>query len=62
MAKQPLIGHGFYYRTLVDAGFDGVIRVRRFLFSKLRVHLLGWPARHAPQGRRATMPAACPAS
>jgi Domain of unknown function (DUF6431) len=172
-AKQPLIGHGFYYRSLVDAGFDGVIRVRRYLcrpckrtvsllpefalpwlrfsisvialflvarllhgltliaaaqaaaltgmpyqrgqfwirrfqkqapalglalaplatpgsppdaapdfvsralqklesigwirahrylFGRLRAHLLGWPARHAPQGRRTTMPAACPAS
>jgi hypothetical protein len=30
-AKQPLAGHGFYRRTLVDPGFDGVIRVRRYL-------------------------------
>ena len=30
-AKHPLTGHGFYYRTLVDAAFDGVIRVRRYL-------------------------------
>lgn len=30
-AKQPLIGHGFYRRTLVDLAFDGVIRVRRYL-------------------------------
>ncbi len=30
-AKQPLIGHGFYRRTLVDTAFDGVIRVRRYL-------------------------------
>lgn len=30
-AKQPLTGHGFYHRTLVDRGFDGVIRVRRYL-------------------------------
>lgn len=30
-AKQPLIGHGFYHRTLVDSAFDGVIRVRRYL-------------------------------
>ena len=28
--QQPLSGHGFYRRTLVDAGFDGVIRVRRY--------------------------------
>jgi Domain of unknown function (DUF6431) len=30
-AKQPLTGHGFYRRTLVDLAFDGVIRVRRYL-------------------------------
>ncbi len=30
-AKEPLVGHGFYQRTLVDDGFDGVIRVRRYL-------------------------------
>jgi len=29
--KRPLTGHGFYRRTLVDATFDGVIRVRRYL-------------------------------
>jgi hypothetical protein len=30
-AKQPLTGHGFYCRTLVDLAFDGVIRVCRYL-------------------------------
>ena len=30
-AKKPLMAHGFYCRTLVDLGFDGVIRVRRYL-------------------------------
>ena len=30
-AKQSLIGHGFYRRTLVDPAFDGVIHVRRYL-------------------------------
>lgn len=30
-ARQPLRGHGFYRRTLVEAGFDGAIRVRRYL-------------------------------
>jgi hypothetical protein len=30
-AQQPLTGHSFYCRTLVDRGFDGVIRVRRYL-------------------------------
>ena len=124
-ARQPLTGHGFYSRTLVDAAFDGLIRVRRylcrlckrtqtampyqrgqfwvrrfrkqapalgvalatpvtasdfvartlamlesigwiaahrFLFSELRAHLLGWPASLAPQGRRATLPAAMPSA
>ena len=28
---RPLTAHGFYSRTLVDVGFDGVIRVRRYL-------------------------------
>lgn len=30
-APQSLTAHGFYRRTLVDAGFDGSIRVRRYL-------------------------------
>jgi len=29
--KAPLTAHGFYTRTLIDAAFDGVIRVRRYL-------------------------------
>jgi hypothetical protein len=28
---QPLTGHGFYSRSLVDLRFDGAIRVRRYL-------------------------------
>ena len=30
-AKHPLTAHGFYTRTIVDAAFDGLIRVRRYL-------------------------------
>ena len=30
-AKRPLTAHGFYSRTLVDLGFEGVICVRRYL-------------------------------
>jgi len=30
-SRQPLVGHGFYCRTLVDLAFDGMIRVRRYL-------------------------------
>ena len=35
-AKQPLTAHGFYTRTLIDASFDGVIRVRRYLCQACR--------------------------
>jgi Domain of unknown function (DUF6431) len=35
-AKQPLTAHGFYTRTLIDAAFDGVIRVRRCLCHACR--------------------------
>ncbi len=35
-AKQPLTGHGFYQRTLVDVAFDGVIRVRRYLCRRCK--------------------------
>jgi hypothetical protein len=30
-AKEPLVGHGCYHRTLVDLGFDDAIPVRRYL-------------------------------
>lgn len=30
-AKHPLTAHGFYTRTLIEAAFDGIIRVRRYL-------------------------------
>lgn len=30
-ARQPLWAHGFYCRTLVEMGWEGTIRVRRFL-------------------------------
>jgi transposase-like protein len=35
-AKEPLTAHGFYTRTLIDAAFDGVIRVRRYLCRACR--------------------------
>lgn len=35
-AKHPLTAHGFYTRTLIDAAFDGVIRVRRYLCRACR--------------------------
>jgi hypothetical protein len=30
-ARDPLTGHGFYCRTLVDVAWEGIIRVRRYL-------------------------------
>jgi transposase-like protein len=35
-AKRPLTAHGFYRRTLEDIGFDGVIRVRRYVCASCR--------------------------
>jgi hypothetical protein len=35
-ASRPLTAHGFYTRTLVDATFDGLIRVRRYLCELCR--------------------------
>jgi transposase-like protein len=35
-AKDPLIAHGFYTRTLIDTAFDGLIRVRRYLCQSCR--------------------------
>jgi hypothetical protein len=35
-AKHPLTAHGFYSRTIADSGFDGVIRVRRYLCQTCR--------------------------
>lgn len=31
LMKQRLTSHGFYRRTIVDEGFDGVIQIRRYL-------------------------------
>jgi hypothetical protein len=38
----------------------GWIVANRFLFSELRVHLLGWPAFLAPHERIAALPPAAP--
>src|SRR5260370_40494281 len=35
-AKDPLTAHGFYTRTIVDAAFDGSMRVRRYLCEACR--------------------------
>jgi transposase-like protein len=49
----------FVSRTLRMLESIGWIAAHRFLFSQLRVHLLGWPACLAPAGRRITLTAAC---
>src|SRR5437870_1011847 len=74
--KHPLTAHGFYTRTLTEpaAASDfvhraltmlestGWIAAHRFLFARVRCHLLGWPRSLAPDGRRAAVsPAAAPA-
>ena len=35
-AQHPLTAHGFYVRTIIDAAFDGAIRVRRYLCEACR--------------------------
>jgi hypothetical protein len=35
-AQDPLTAHGFYTRTIIDAAFDGAIRVRRYLCEVCR--------------------------
>lgn len=51
----------FVSRALRMLESIGWIAAHRFLFSQLRVHLLGWSACLAPAGRRITLAAACPA-
>lgn len=34
--QHPLTAHGFYVRTIIDAAFDGAIRVRRYLCEACR--------------------------
>jgi len=52
----------FVSRTLRMLESIGWIAAHRFLFSQLRVHLLGWPACLIPTGRRNTLASACPDS
>jgi len=35
-AKRPLTAHGYYTRTIIDAAFDGLIPVRRYLCEVCR--------------------------
>jgi hypothetical protein len=51
----------FVARALGMLESVGWIAAHRFLFARLRVHLLGWPADLIATGRRTTLSAACPA-
>jgi Domain of unknown function (DUF6431) len=51
----------FVSRALRMLESIGWIAAHRFLFSQLRVHLLGWPVCLAPAGQRITLTTACPA-
>jgi hypothetical protein len=51
----------FVARALRMLESVGWIAAHRFLFSQLRVHLLGWPADLIASGQRTTLSAASPA-
>lgn len=53
----PLPAINFVRRALLMLQSLGWITAHRFLFSELRLHLLGWPRFLAPHGRPATLPA-----
>ena len=52
----------FTSKALQMLGSIGWIASHRFLFAGLRVHLLGWPAFLAPDGRIAALPPAAPSA
>ena len=54
----PAAAADFVSRALAMLESIGWVAAHRFLFSRLRAHLLGWPRFLAPQGRRATLVAA----
>jgi len=58
---RPVPASDFVGRALRMLESAGWIAAHRFLFAELRAHLLGWPRRLAPDGRRTTFsPAAAP--
>jgi transposase-like protein len=59
---EPLAAADFVSRALQMLESTGWIAAHRFLFSQLRVHLLGWPRFHDPHGQQATLGPACHAS
>jgi hypothetical protein len=59
---KPAPAPDFVHRALTMLDSAGWIPAHRFLFARLRQHLLGWPSSLAPDGRRAALaPGAAPA-
>jgi hypothetical protein len=56
----PITAPNFVIKALRMLQSVGWIAAHRFLFSRLRLHLLGWPAFLAPHGRPATLRPAFP--
>ena len=52
----------FISRALQMLESTGWIAAHRFLFADLRIHLLGWPAFLAPDGRLAALPPPAPSA
>jgi len=61
-AKHPLTAHGFYTRTIVDAAFDGLIRVRRYLCETCRRTVSLLPQFALPYLRSSVAVIACSSS
>ena len=59
---DPPAAPDFTSRALHMLGSIGWITAHRFLFADLRVHLLGWPAFLAPNGRITALPPAAPSA
>ena len=55
---QPAPAPDFVQRALTMLESSGWIAAHRFLFAGVRGHLLGWPRRLAPDGRRAAFSSA----
>jgi transposase-like protein len=59
---KPAPAPDFVHRALTMLASAGWIPSHRFLFARLRQHLLGWPPWLAPDGRRVALaPGAAPA-
>jgi len=56
----PAHAANYWTRALLMLQSLGWIAAHRFLFSELRLHLLGWPRFLAPYGRPAMLPATSP--